>query len=79
MAQQDSDLPLVQVQVQVSDSCLALVPHFEHLQERQRATLDFRGPSGTSLGQAPPTPSGICTQGSQNKTIPRVTDHCTER
>ena len=53
VAQQDSDLALIQVQVQVSDSCLALVPHSEHLQERQRVAPDFRSPS---LQRAPSTP-----------------------
>lgn len=36
VAQKHRDLPLIQVQVQVSDGHLALVPHSEHLRQRQR-------------------------------------------
>lgn len=43
VAQQDGDLPLVQVQVQVPDGHLVLIPHLEHL-GLQRAALDFPWP-----------------------------------
>jgi hypothetical protein len=49
VAQQNSDLPFIQVQVQVSDCCLVLISHLEHLQARQKTTLVFPQPSGVSL------------------------------
>lgn len=58
VAQQDGDLPLIQVQVQVSDSRLALAPHSEHLEERQT-------PLGLSLHGPLPLPCGIPTEGSK--------------
>ena len=59
VAQQDSDLALVQVQVQVSDSRLALVPHSEHLQERQGRPWASGAPWALTAEALHLTPSGI--------------------
>lgn len=64
VTQQHRDLPLVQVQGQVSDSRLA--PHSEHLQQRQMAALGFRP------HPAPNYPPEHLSEGTQ-ETLPSIT------
>lgn len=71
VAQQHRDLPLIQVQVQVSDGHLALVPHSEHLRQRQREPWTA-GPAPAALRNAPGLPTGGSQSGRRREILGRV-------